>query len=710
MQLPVFIVHSDFYFFVICFVVQLQSAPIIRYFLPFLAGVLYAVHVQVAHPFWSLAVFISLFLMLAAYTFGLSKSFRFAWLFGLFTNTTFFSLAVFLVNWNTPLHNADHYSKLSRGSVDVIVAEIDSPPIEKAKTIQIKLNVRCLSDGVKLNEASGSILAYVKKTEFDGGLKYGDVIAFRNEAKPILGPKNPDQFDFRHYMSMQGIYESIYLDQKNSVVLDRDQGFFLYHWADELRLKFLKVLTQNGIKEDQFAVASALLIGQRNYLDAETIEDYSNAGAMHVLAVSGLHVGILYLILNFLLNFFGKSRRARGFTCVVLLSALWLYAMITGFSPSVLRATIMFSFVILANAINRNGNIYNTIAASAFLLLIVDPYLLFHVGFQLSYLAVLGIIYFQPKIYGLISVKYKLLDYVWKITAVSIAAQLTTFPICIYYFHQFPAYFLLSNLIVIPFAGIIFVLGVALLLSAFSSLISGWVGALLDQVISILNLCVKFINELPFSVADGLHISPLECLLLYGCLIFGIMAIEMKKLRILYAAAVGLLAFILLDLYEDFKLSKSRSICFYSAGWNNLALDCISNNEHVFVCNGPLCQNTKQLDFHVRNYWDALDLKKETVVEQQENISIDANSFSKVDGFIQFRDKLIYLQYDQGEIPEIEFDVLYVNDFWNYYNHRDRIHAKHVVFGSNISSKFSAKLEGQGYHFLHENAFVLDVP
>ena len=196
-------------------------------------------------------------------------------------------------------------------------------------------------------------------------------------------------------------------------------------------------------------------------------------------------------------------------------------------------------------------------------------------------------------------------------------------------------------------AGIIFVLGVALLLSAFSSLISGWVGALLDQVISILNLCIKFINELPFSVADGLHISPLECLLLYGCLIFGIMAIEMKKLRILYAAAVGLLAFILLDLYEDVKLSQSRSICFYSAGWNNLALDCISNNEHVFVCNGPLCQNTKQLDFHVRNYWDALDLKKETVVEQQENISIDANSFSKVDGFIQFRDKLIYLQYDQ---------------------------------------------------------------
>ena len=97
-------------------------------------------------------------------------------------------------------------------------------------------------------------------------------------------------------------------------------------------------------------------------------------------------------------------------------------------------------------------------------------------------------------------------------------------------------------------------------------------------------------------------------------------------------------------------------------------------------------------------------------MEQQENISIDANSFSKVDGFIQFRDKLIYLQYDQGEIPEIEFDVLYVNDFWNYYNHRDRVRAKHVVFGSNISSILSAKLEGQGYHFLHENAFVLNVP
>ena len=639
---------------------------------------------------------------------GLPRTFRIAWIFGILANTALFTAAVFLVIWNTPSTKSDFYQNFRPGN-NCIIASVSSSLIEKPKSYQVKLRVRCVVDSIGCHEASGLLLGYLEKDTLTERGRYGDLIAIRSDFSPIEGPKNPNQFDFRRYMSYQGIYESSYIKSEELIFLNRNDGFFLLSYAERLRKESLKLLKRSGVQNEQFAVASALLLGQRDYLDAETVEAYSNAGAMHVLAVSGLHVGILYLVLNFILGFLDRWKKGTVLKCIILLSSLWLYAMITGLSPSVLRATIMFSFVILAIAVNRKSNIYNTIAASGLLLLLVDPFLLFHVGFQLSYLAVLGIIYFQPKIYRIVHFKNKVLNYVWQITTVSIAAQIATFPICIYYFHQFPVYFLLSNLIVIPFAAIIFVLGIFSIATGFSVTLSGYFGYLLNDVIWLLNGGVKAINKLPFSVADGLVISLFACCLLYFCILTVVVAAEQKKFRLLYACALGLLLFVGLDIHEDHQLRKNRIICFYSVR-GNLALDCIVDNRHVFVASGTLYKDPKLMKFQIKNNWNSLDLVKENFVNIRSNDKVGCLNFYKYKNLIQFRNSLVYLLFNDGQkIPDVELDVLFVDDFWSFYNQRESVSAKHIVFSDNVYLWQLRKLTISDYHWIKQGAFELAV-
>jgi len=657
---------------------------------------------------WGVFALLSLGLLIVLKLSGVTRTFRITWVFGILANTALFTTAVFLVIWNTPSTKSDFYQNF-RSSDNCFIASINSSLIEKPRSFQVKLNVRCVVDSIGCHESSGLLLGYLEKDTLTERLRYGDLVVIRADFNSIEGPKNPGQFDFRRFMNYQGIYESGYIRSEELIYLNRNDGFFLLSYAEQLRKESLKLLERSGIQNEQFAVASALLLGQRDYLDAETIEAYSNAGAMHVLAVSGLHVGILYLFLNFILGFMDRWKQGTVLKCILILSSLWLYAMITGLSPSVLRATIMFSFVILAIAVNRKSNIYNTIAASGLLLLFVDPFLLFHVGFQLSYLAVLGIIYFQPKIYRIVHFKNKVLKYIWKITTVSIAAQIATFPICIYYFHQFPIYFLLSNLIVIPGAAIIFVLGIFSIATGFSETLSGYFGYLLNDVIWLLNGGVKAINKLPFSVIEGLVISLFSCCLLYFSILSVVAAVEQKKFRLLYACAFSLLLFVSLDIYEDHQLRKNKLICFYNVR-GNLGLDCIVENRHVFVSHDTLYKDHKLMKFQIINNWNSLDLAKECFVNISSDKEIERLYFRKYKNLIQFRSNLVCLLLnDDHKIPDVELDVLFVDDFWSFYDQRESVNAKKIVFSDNVYLWQLRKLKISDYHWIKKGAFELAV-
>ncbi|NQY68024.1 MAG: ComEC/Rec2 family competence protein, partial [Flavobacteriales bacterium] len=232
-----------------------------------------------------------------------------------------------------------------------------------------------------------------------------------------------------------------------------------------------------------------------------------------------LHVGIIYLILTKLLQFMlGRTNRYYVYG-IILLVTLWFYAAITGFSASICRATTMFSLVIIGDNLNRQVNIYNSILASAFILLLTDPFWIFDVGFQLSYIAVLGIVTFQPSIEKWLSFKNTVLKYMWSISAVSIAAQISTFPLSVFYFHQFPIYFLLSNLIVIPIVGVVLILCLFFLSTYYIPLIGITISNVLLVLVKGLNQYVAWVNVIPGATIENISITINQCILMYAMLI-----------------------------------------------------------------------------------------------------------------------------------------------------------------------------------------------
>ena len=339
----------------------------------------------------------------------------------------------------------------------------------------------------------------------------------------------------------------------------------------------------------------------------EVKQAYATAGAMHVLAVSGLHVGIIFLILNTLLSIFDTSKKGRVVKAIILLIGLWSYALITGLSPSVLRAATMFSFVIMGTVLNRKSSIYNTLAASAFFLLLINPKLLFEVGFQLSYIAVIGIVYLQPLIYKRIYTRWWLLDKIWAITAVSIAAQIATLPLILYYFNQFPVYFMLSNLIVIPSAVVILSLGILLFITSPIPPISESVGWVLNKFIEGLNFGIKEIEVLPNALIEGLSISILECVALYIIIILFIRGLKFRKLKIINYAFFLMLIFIVNDLIEDVALANSKGMIVYHIN-KNQAIDFIDGTSNVFLANSSLIKDKQKQSFHIKSNWSFLDL------------------------------------------------------------------------------------------------------
>ena len=496
------------------------------------------------------------------------------------------------------------YTKLK--DADFYQCAIIQPVKEKTNSYQLTLRINArLTDSV-WSFSKGKVLIYIEKDSLSSMLKFGDRLLIKGNLSFLEPPKNPKEFDYKRYLENRSIYQQGYLASDYWRLLDsKSKGLDVF--ANDARQLLLASLKSNGVEGDQSAIASALILGNKDELDFEVKQAYAAAGAMHVLAVSGLHVGIIFLILNTLLTILDTSKKGRIVKAIILLISLWSYAMITGLSPSVLRAATMFSFVIMGTVLNRSSSIYNTLAASAFFLLIINPNLLFEVGFQLSYIAVLGIVYLQPLIYKRIYTRWWLLDKVWAITAVSIAAQIATLPLTLFYFNQFPVYFMLSNLLVIPSAIVILSLGILLFITSPIPAISESVGWVLNKFIEGLNFGIKEIEGLPNSLIEGLSISVLECVALYIIILLFILGLKIRKLKIINYAFFLMLIFIINDLIEDVALANSKSMIVYHIN-KNQAIDFIHGTSNVFLANSSLIKDKQKQSFHIKSNWSFLDL------------------------------------------------------------------------------------------------------
>lgn len=361
---------------------------------------------------------------------------------------------------------------------------------------------------------NGKALLNIEKDDPTNTLKVDHIYVTKTEIYDIKSPLNPDQFSYKNYLKNQQVFNQLYSKYSELFLLDNNTKTLRGHAAKFRQLINDKLKNYNFTK-DELSIINALILGQRQGIDKNLYDSYTNAGAIHILAVSGLHVGIILLILSFVLKPLERIKHGYFIKTIVILLLLWSYAIIAGGSASIVRATTMFSIVAIGLNLKRTSNIYNTLATSIFVLLLIKPSFIFDVGFQLSYAAVFAIVSIQPIIEPLLKPKYKLLSLLWKTLTVTVSAQFGIIPISLYYFHQFPSLFWLSNLVIIPILGIILGLGLLVITLALIDILPEFLADIFAFIIRMMNSFFEWIAHQESFLFQDISFNVFQVILSY---------------------------------------------------------------------------------------------------------------------------------------------------------------------------------------------------
>jgi len=452
----------------------------------YLAGILCSHNFEIALNHLQIAgVFISFLIVIAWF-----RAKKMIFQDGVFGGLAFVALFIFgawVYQLHQPYNHKDHYLnnafKSNKNSFQLKIKSQLKPDLYNEKYTASIL-------AIDNKEVSGDVLLLISKDSLDFQLAVDDLVFISTQLQELPTPKNPYQFDYAAYLNQLGIYHQIRI-YKEDIFLQRKGKKTLRGMAYQLRNHINKELVREGFQGNPLALINALLLGQRQELSPEVYTDFAAAGAVHILAVSGLHVGIIMLILQFIFKPLEGLRKGKTIKIFCVVICLWVFAVIAGLSPSVLRAVTMFSFLAHAMESNRETSTFNTLLASAFLLLTLNPNLLFHIGFQMSYLAVFAIIWINPMLQKHYKPKTIIDKKLWQIFTVSFAAQLGVSVLSIYYFNHFPGLFFVTNLVVLPFLGLILGLGILIiLLATFKALppfMTYGYSALLDGLVYFIN-------------------------------------------------------------------------------------------------------------------------------------------------------------------------------------------------------------------------------
>lgn len=456
--------------------------------------------------------------------------------------------------------------RLSRHAPDSLVQAYEAvviSPVQRDEKGNENLTVRA----ERIKTAEGWVAADAHIQLFLQGdtlqaVTFGSRLLIGGTPQPIEPPKNPDGFDYGQIMRHKGIAYRHFV-ARGQWRLVEPPAFSLRRLALSLQQSADRALEKAVNSPVEAGLASALIIGLKDELDERLLRAYSATGIMHILAVSGLHVGILFTLIGFLLRPLQRHPRGKYAFTGIVLAVLWGYALVTGLSPSVMRAALMFSLLGIGQLFARRNAPFNTLAFSALILLAYDPLMLFQVGFQLSYAAVAGIMYFYPRFYRLWEAPHWFVDKIWQILCVSAAAQLATFPLGIYYFHQFPNYFLLANLFAVPLAFLILTNGLIVLAFSWSNLAAQLAGAALKWLIWLNNYLAFLVESLPYASAKLLYFNGLELAATYLLIIFLAAFFASKQREWLAAAAGCALVFVVSDILHAQSYVRERLMAVF---------------------------------------------------------------------------------------------------------------------------------------------------
>ena len=615
------------------------------------------------------------------------------------------------VLYKTDARKSDHLLHIKL-PIDYYRVVLTSAPEEKKNSWKVEASVQTVQTGREWQACEANILLYFSKRDFPAPYGYGDVLLIKGNPQRIAAPANPEEFDYKRFLSFKNIHHQQFVRSGAVMQIGFSPPSRLAYYAIKSREWAETTLKGNIAGEQEQGLASALVLGVKDGLDDELLSAYKATGAMHVLAVSGLHVGILYGLFLFLLKPLYRFRGGPWLLAGISILVLWGYAFITGLSPSVLRAVTMFSFVALAKPAGHRTNIYNTLATSAFCILCYDPFLLMSVGFQLSYLAVLGIVYMQAGLYNLWEPTSRFLDEIWKVTSVSIAAQLATFALGLYYFHQFPNYFLLSNLFVIPGAFSILVMGILLLAVGLVQPVASALGFLLGWVIKVLNVVIFAIEDIPFSLVENVYITTLQCWLLIGMLIVILTLIQSRRfIWVTVTFFLGILFSIAQwnHFQQDINIQK---VVVYNVGGYS-AIDLVDRGQVYFIADSALQKDADKIDFHITPYRVKTGARKiYTANDFQQKLSGCSLFVWKGKSFLRIYDPAFFIP--RG--VQVDYVIASRNAVKDPHQLFEQIQMERLILDSSNSRYLTTKLLEQNntdqhkiHSVLHQGAFELTI-
>ncbi|MBN2524696.1 MAG: ComEC/Rec2 family competence protein [Bacteroidales bacterium] len=450
----------------------------------------------------------------------------------------------------------------------------------------------------------------------------GDSVCLISKLYRLKNRGNPKEFDYKNYMRNEKIFYVCYVSV-NKIRFGANTGKYkLRRFASSIQKRSIKRFTDYGIKDEELAVISALVAGNREFLDEEIKNKFAIAGVMHVLAVSGLHVGILYMFLSLILCRRNQTLFIRVLRLILILFTIWFFALITGLSCSVVRASLMFTLFLLGRNLNRQTNVYNLLAASAMIALVIHPMDLFKVGFQFSYLAVLGIVFLQPRLFEMINFTYKIPDRIWQLITVSIAAQVSVFPLSLYYFHQFPVYFWLANIFVIPLVWMIMITAMIFFLFLAIDPMAETISLGLDKLLKILNAFIECIEKLPLAVIPDIRFESIHLIMTYVFIVAILIAIvKYRKVYVAYIAGIWFAWIILQDIVTYKYFDQKKEILVYNYG-KNTVLSCINGHNHVLFLNEIEHEYTEKIMHWNRNFQVSRQVLKTTENIDPDNVPL----------------------------------------------------------------------------------------
>ncbi len=504
-----------------------------------------------------------------------------------------------------PTKNPYHLIHCDLSVITAYEARVISDITPKSKSQSMIVEVQGVRTGQQWRKAVGKMILYFPIT-MNLSLQYEDRICIVGAPQLIPTSQNPQTFDYKHFLSLQRIHHQHFIQSYHFQKIG-SSSWCLAGYMLKIKKYFSAVLTKYITHPQAYGIVLALVLGNKEALTFDLKTAYAGTGAMHILAVSGLHVGILFWMMSNVLQMIPFFRRSRGIYTGIILSFLWWYAVLTGLSPSVMRATTMFSFIILAKLWSRHTNIYNTLALSAFFLLFWDPYFLFSVGFQLSYLAVLGIVYLQPKIERLYIAKNFLMKKWWLLSTVSIAAQMATMPISLYYFHQLPTYFLLANWVVVPAAFWMMIGSFLVLCCSFHSFLHVASAFGLEHLILGVNHFIFWLSTWPYSQIKGIFLSKEAVFLIYGGLIFVLSGFARRCLQDFLKAGVIFLGLIFLWGANIFLQKRSTAVVIYSIP-KHQAVAFYRKNKSIVWTDADLKKNSQKINYYIMPHQKAMGI------------------------------------------------------------------------------------------------------